>query len=165
MLEALLKAGVEPVADLVLNHRAGEVGWADFKNPDWGLWAVCRSDEALHNPDSPLKDTPPPDRQGAKEERPKEYTQHGGTCYQYPSFRDIDHTNPRVRRDVLLYMLSLKSLGYRGWRYDMVHGYHAERVALYNTRTRPSFSVGEYDWSAHGEMRGWAWWTATTPGT
>ncbi len=33
-LEALLKAGVEPVADLVLNHRDGETGWADFKNPD-----------------------------------------------------------------------------------------------------------------------------------
>jgi alpha-amylase len=163
MLEALLKAGVEPVADLVLNHRAGESGWADFKNPDWGLWAVCRSDEAFHSPDSPLKDTPEV-QQGAEEERPKEYTRHGGTCYQYPSFRDIDHTNPKVRRDVLKYMLSLKSLGYRGWRYDMVHGYHAKRVATYNKRTKPTFSVGEYDWSAHGEMRGWAWWTATTPG-
>src|SRR5438067_1773299 len=45
MLEALLKNGLEPVADLVLNHRDGNTGWVDFKNPDWGLWAICRSDE------------------------------------------------------------------------------------------------------------------------
>jgi alpha-amylase len=163
MLEALLKSGVEPVADLVLNHRDGETSWADFKNPDWGLGAICRSDEVFSNPNSPFKDTPL-DQRGAEEERPKEYTQHGGTCYQYPSFRDIDHTNPTVRRDILKYMLSLKSLGYRGWRYDMVHGYHAKRLALYNKRTQPTFSVGEYDWGAHAEMRGWSWWSATAPG-
>src|SRR5437667_11935357 len=46
----------------------------------------------------------------------------------------------------------------------MVHGYHAKQLVLYNSVTKPTFSVGEYDWSAHGEMRGWVWWTATTPG-
>jgi alpha-amylase len=160
-LEELLKSGVEPMADIVINHRDGETSWADFKNPDWGLWAICADDEAFSDPNSPVKDTPA-DQRGAAEERPKEYTQHGGTTYQYGSFRDIDHTNPKVRRDILKYLLSLKSLGYRGWRYDMVHGYHAKWIALYNLRTTPTFSVGEYDWSAHGEMRGWIWHTATT---
>ena len=161
MLEELLKNGIEPVADIVINHRDGETSWADFKNPDWGLKTICRSDEIFSSKDSPFKDTPE-DQRGAEEERPKEYTQHGGTCYQYPSFRDLDHTNPDVRRDIFRYLLSLKSLGYRGWRYDMVHGYHARRVMQYNQRTQPTFSVGEYDWSAHGEMRGWVWNTATT---
>jgi alpha-amylase len=162
MLEALLKNGVEPVADIVINHRDGETSWADFKNPDWGLWSICRSDEVFSSKKSPFKDTPL-DQRGAEEERPVEYTQHGGTCYQYPVFRDLDHTNPLVRRDILKYLLSLKSAGYRGWRYDMVHGYHAKRVALYNLRTKPTFSVGEYDWGAHNEMRGWSYWTATAP--
>ncbi|MFZ1893120.1 MAG: alpha-amylase, partial [Rhodoplanes sp.] len=35
-LAALLGAGVEPVADIVINHRDGSTGWADFKNPDLG---------------------------------------------------------------------------------------------------------------------------------
>ncbi len=161
MLEALLNSGVEPVADLVLNHRDGNEKWADFKNPDWGTWSICRSDEAFFRRESEVYNTPIEQR-GAEEERPKEYTQHGGTCYQYPSDRDIDHTDKRVRRDILRYMLQLKSAGYRGWRYDMVHGYHARRVALYNKRTKPTFSVGEYDWGKQGEQRGWVWNTATT---
>jgi hypothetical protein len=36
MLEALLQNGIEPVADIVINHRDGTAHWADFKNPDWG---------------------------------------------------------------------------------------------------------------------------------
>jgi alpha-amylase len=70
---------------------------------------------------------------------------------------------PQVRRDVSKYLLQLKSFGYRGWRYDMVHGYHAKHLALYNRRSEPTFSVGEYDWGAHAEQRGWVWWTATNP--
>jgi alpha-amylase len=163
MLEELLAKGIEPVADIVINHRDGDTGWVDFKNPDWGLWAICRSDEAFSSKDSPVWNTPV-DQRGAEEERPTEYTQHVGTTYQYGSFRDLDHTNRQVRRDLIKYLLQLKSAGYRGWRYDMVHGYHAKRLALYNKRTQPTFSVGEYDWDKHGEQRGWIWWSATTPG-
>jgi alpha-amylase len=163
MLETLLKNGVEPIADIVINHRDGSQKWADFKNPDWGTWAITKNDEAFHNQGSEVFDTPM-DKRGAEEERPAEYTQHGGTTYQYVSLRDIDHTNETVRRDILKYLLQLKSMGYRGWRYDMVHGFHAKWVALYNKRTQPTFSVGEYDWDKHNEQRGWLWYTATTPG-
>jgi alpha-amylase len=162
MLEALLGKGVEPVADLVLNHRDGDTGWADFKNPDWGPWAVCRDDELFSKGPVEFRNLPL-DQRGAAEERPTGYTQHGGTTYQYDSFRDIDHTNKQVRRDILKAMLALKSAGYCGWRYDMVHGYHARWVALYNKRTAPTFSVGEYDWDKHAEQRGWVYYTSTTP--
>jgi alpha-amylase len=56
-------------------------------------------------------------------------------------------------------------MGYRGWRYDMVHGYGARWVACYNTVTRPDFAVGEYDWDKQAEMRGWIWATSLTPST
>ncbi len=161
-LEALLNSGVEPVADLVLNHRDGDTGWVDFKNPDWGLWAICRSDEAFTNSDSPAFNTPINQR-GAEEERPFPYDARP-TTYAYPSFRDLDHTNRQVRGDILRYLLLLKSAGYRGWRYDMVHGYHARWVGLYNKRSQPTFSVGEYDWDKHPEIRGWAWHSAAIPG-
>lgn len=157
LLGALLQDGVEPVADLVLNHRNGQTGWTDFKNPDWGLWAICADDECFSSDASGVKDTPL-DQRGAEEESPS-YRQ--GKDYQYNVFRDIDHTNKTVRRDILRYMLQLKSLGYRGWRYDMVHGFGARWIALYNRVTRPTFSVGEYDWDKHSQQRGWMWDTAT----
>lgn len=161
MLETLLNNGVEPVADIVINHRDGVQGWADFKNPDWGTWSITAGDEAFFNPDSEVYNTPESQR-GAAEEIPSAYAGHGGTAYAYASFRDIDHTNKNVRRDLIKYLLQLQSLGYRGWRYDMVHGYHAKWIALYNRVTHPTFSVGEYDWAAHSEQRGWIWHSATT---
>ncbi len=161
VLVALLKKGIEPIADIVINHRDGDSGWADFKNPAWDLSSICRTDEVFCNPDSRLTDTPV-DKRGAEEERPS-YVSHPGTTYRYDSFRDIDHTNRQVRRDILKYLLQLKSMGYRGWRYDMVHGYHARWLALYNKVSQPTFSVGEYDWDKHGDQRGWIWHSATTP--
>jgi alpha-amylase len=162
MLTQLLQNGVEPVADIVINHRDGSQGWAGFRNPEWGTWAINRSDEAFTNPASEVFNTPISQR-GAEEERPVEYTSHGGTTYQYSSFRDIDHTNETVRRDLIRYLLQLKSMGYRGWRYDMVHGFHAKWLAVYNRASNPTFSVGEYDWDKQGEQRGWVWHSATTP--
>lgn len=164
MLATLLANGIEPVADIVINHRRGSQKWADFKNPDWGTWAITRDDEAFTKPDtdSEVYNTPEAQR-GAPEERP-EYAPERTATFGYESFRDIDHTNPQVRRDIMKYLLQLKSLGYRGWRYDMVHGYHARWIARYNRASQPTFAVGEYDWSKQGEWRGWIWYSATSPG-
>ncbi len=162
MLVELLNQGIEPVADLVLNHRDGNQHWADFQNPAWDTRAITRDDEAFSNPQSEVFNTPLEQR-GAPEETPSEYVPHDGTTYAYPSFRDLDHTNKTVRRDLLKYMFALQSLGYRGWRYDMVHGYHARWIAVYNRATKPTFSVGEYDWDKHANQRGWVWYTATDP--
>ena len=163
MLEELLRNGIEPIADIVINHRDGTNAWADFKNPDWGTWAICRSDEAFTKEGSEIKGTPEHER-GLEEDKPIEYTNHGGTTYQYDSFRDICHTNKQVRRDIIKYLKQLQSMGYHGWRYDMVHGYHAKFIAIYNRATHPTFSVGEYDWNKHDQMRGWIWHSATTAG-
>src|SRR5689334_8516911 len=132
-LQALLQNGVEPVADIVINHRDGSSGWADFKNPDWGVWAICKTDEAFSNAASGITNTP--DNQKGNCEEQADYRPEG--TYQYPDFRDIAHPDSRVRQDIERYLLQLKSLGYRGWRYDMVHGYHARWIALYNRLSQP----------------------------
>ena len=69
MLSTLLENGIEPIADIVINHRDGSRTWADFKNPDWGTWAITRNDEAFTNPASDVFNTPI-DQRGAEEERP-----------------------------------------------------------------------------------------------
>ena len=163
MLRALLVNGVEPVADIVINHRDGLTRWTDFKEPEWGLWAITRHDEAFTNPASEANGTPEAQR-GAAEEKPEPYATHGGTTHAYASFRDLDHTNDRVRLDIVRYLRQLQSAGYRGWRYDMVHGFHARWIAHYNRSTTPTFSVGEYDWDKQAEQRGWIWHTATAAG-
>ena len=144
MLEELLKAGIEPVAHVVINHRDGSHGWTGFQNPAWGTWAITRDDESFTNSASEAFNTPV-DQRGAPEEVPSEYAGPRGHTYAYDSFRDIDHTNKQVRQDIIKHLLGLKSLGYRGWRFDMVHGYHARWIALYNKKSAPTFSVGEYD--------------------
>jgi alpha-amylase len=161
LLRTLLAHGVEPIADIVINHRDGLLGWAHFTEPAWGTDAVCRSDEAFTNEGSEVFATP--EAQRGQEEEFAEYAGHDGTTYAYPAFRDIDHTNPTVRRDVIRYLKLLQSIGYRGWRYDMVHGYHARWLATYNRATRPTFSVGEYDWDKRAAQRGWIARSATTP--
>ena len=163
MLEALLGRGVEPVADLVLNHRDGSGGWVSFRNPDWGLWAITRNDEAFSNPASGSQGRRWPS--GApRRSRRRRTAPAAAPPTPTTSFATSTTPTRDVRRDILRYLLQLKSAGYRGWRYDMVHGFHARWVALYNRRTTPTFSVGEYDWDKQGEQRGWVWHTATTPG-
>lgn len=162
MLEELLNHGVEPVADIVINHRSGNDKWADFLNPAWDTRTITKFDEAFFNDASEVKGTPE-NLRGADEEPTPEYAPQRVRAYGYDVFRDLDHTNKQVQRDLIKYLLQLRSMGYRGWRYDMVHGYHARRLANYNRRSRPTFSVGEYDWGAHAEQRGWIWWTATQP--
>ena len=156
-LAALLQNGIEPIADIVINHRTGTTSWADFTNPTWGPWSICADDEAFSTPASGIQDTPAAQR-GKCEET---VSYRPGTTYAYSSFRDLAHTDIRVRRDIVRYLLALQSLGYRGWRYDMVHGYGAQWIAQYNSITQPTFSVGEYDWDKQAEQRGWVWATAT----
>jgi glycosidase len=80
-LQALLQNGVEPVADIVINHRDGRSGWADFKNPDWGVWAICKTDQAFSNTASGITNTP--DNQKGNCEEQADYRPEG--TYQYPT--------------------------------------------------------------------------------
>lgn len=164
MLEALLQYGVEPIADIVINHRDGSQKWADFQNPTWDTKAITKYDEAFYNTASEVYNTPESNR-GTDEESTSEYAPMRMTTYGYGDFRDLDHTNTTVQQDIVKYLLQLRSMGYRGWRYDMVRGYHARWIALYNRLTQPTFSVGEYDWDKQAQQRGWMWETATRPET
>jgi len=114
---------VQAMADVVLNHRVGvATGGADFDDPPFpdNRAAVARDDESgigTGNPDSGDK---------------------------HPCGRDLDHTNHDVRLAVKNYLARLKTVGFRGWRYDLVKGYDGKFVGEYNDATLPEFSVGEF---------------------
>src|SRR5947207_2171914 len=102
--EAELRAAIralEPVqamADVVLNHRVGaHTGGADFEDPPFpdNRAAIARDDESGVG------------------------TGRHDTGDRHPCGRDLDHTNPDVRNAIKHYLHRLKSVGFRGWRYDL----------------------------------------------
>jgi alpha-amylase len=114
---------VGAMADVILNHRVGvATGGADFADPPFpdNRAAVVRDDESgvgTGNPD---------------------------TGDRHPAGRDLDHTSPDVRAAIKTYLRRLKSAGFRGWRYDLVKGFHGRYVGEYNDASGPALSVGEY---------------------
>lgn len=124
-LRAALKAldPVKGLADVILNHRVGvHTSGADFEEPRFpdNRAAITKDDESgvgTGNPD---------------------------TGERYAAGRDLDHTNHGVRGTVKDYLAKLKGVGFKGWRYDLVKGFHGTFVGEYNDATGPEFSVGEF---------------------
>jgi alpha-amylase len=114
---------VPPIADLVLNHRVGvATAGTDFEDPPFpdNARAVVCDDEC-----------------GCGK---------GGhdTGEGFAAGRDLDHTNPEVRKTIVEYLNKLKAVGFKGWRYDLVKGFNGKFVGEYNDATSPAFSVGEF---------------------
>lgn len=119
------------IADIVINHRVGTTDWADFTNPDWGLDAICHTDEFK-----------------------------GGSGYadsgdDFDGGRDIDHSKDYVRQSIKLWLKTLKDMGFHGWRYDLVKGYAGKYVGEYNESSKPMMSVGEYWSGSRQELTHW----------
>lgn len=123
VISNLHSKNVKSIADIILNHRCGTLGWGDFTNPAFAdnFAAVCRDDEW---------------GQGT-----------GGYDMGDPwsSGRDLDHNNWSVQKEITNYMLWLKNtIKFDGWRYDMPKGFPGSFTAKYNDASKPYFSVGEY---------------------
>ncbi len=132
-ISALDSRGIDAIADIVINHRVGTTGWADFTNPTWPSHTIASNDEW----------------NGTK-------SQNWDTGEGYGPARDLDHLHPDVLNGYKAWMNWLKNdIGFDGWRYDFVKGYHGAAIAEYNGATNPSFSVGEY-WDGNtNSVLGW----------
>ncbi|KAL3700767.1 hypothetical protein R1sor_018789 [Riccia sorocarpa] len=120
------------VADIVINHRSGinqdsKGHWNVFKGGnrdrrlDWGPWAVVDDD---------VYDS------GGKGNH--------DTGESYGAAPDLDHTNKQVQDELTDWMNWLRAeIGFDGWRFDFVKGYHPSFTKLYIDRTKPTLAVGE----------------------
>ncbi len=128
-VKAMHSAGLKVLADVVLNHRNGSSNWLDFKDPYWPSDTIVNDDEVWAQP--PYAQLP--------------RSRFGDEGQGDIGARDLDHRNPLVQEDTKIFLRWLRNeIGFDGWRYDMVKGYPARYVRLYNEASAPVFSVGEY---------------------
>ena len=134
MIKTFKDKGTGIIEDVVINHKNGLNTWTDFPDETSGSYSItwdntnfsgiCQDDECNKNG---YKTT------GAKD-----------TGDNFDGYRDLDHTNETVQKNVKTYLdFLLKELGYAGFRYDMVKGYSAKYTGIYNTSANPTYSVGE----------------------
>lgn len=150
-IQALHASNIKVIADIVINHRNGSGNWHSFKNPEWGTDAIVSDDECWSLSQSSCP------KSGAA----RGNNDSGGG---YDAGRDIDHSKDYVRESIKTWLNQrLKGIGFDGWRYDYVKGYHGKYNGEYNQATEPYFSVGEYwttlnpgnPWDHRAELENW----------
>lgn len=121
-VNSLNNKGIQPIADIVINHRVGTNDWADFSNPSFSNNAEAVTQDDEWAPSSGNWDT--------------------GDGY--AAGRDLDHTNGSVQTEIKNWLTWLRNdVGFKGFRYDYVKGFSASYVGEYNDHANPTFSVGE----------------------
>lgn len=152
MIAAFRERGTGVIADVVINHRnvLGNNGsMVDYPAETYnGQTYQMSSNDICHDDDS-----------GATLEWTAQnglsLSQNDDTGEGWPGCRDLDHKSSNVQKCIKAYLkFLLEDLGYAGFRYDMVKGFHAKYIADYNTFARPTFSVGEY-WDTTRKIRKW----------
>ena len=122
MIKTFSDKGTGIIEDVVINHKNGLNTWVDFPDETSGSYTI--TDECNKNGYTTT---------GAKD-----------TGDDFEGYRDLDHTNETVQKNVKTYLdFLLKELGYAGFRYDMVKGYNAKYTGEYNATAKPTYSVGE----------------------
>ncbi|GHV35583.1 hypothetical protein FACS1894178_5470 [Bacteroidia bacterium] len=152
LIQSLHSNNCKAIADIVVNHRDGNLDWCHFAADNFGTFGsfqlgpehICYNDESRYNAPSGCNNPT-----GANDEGEN-----------FDGCRDLDHTQTYVQNAIKAYLKWLKAeIGYDGWRYDMVKGFKGERVGVYNDATAAYFSVGEY-WDGNYDAV-WAWINAT----
>lgn len=127
MLANMNAKGLYPIADVVANHRSGTTGWVDFTNPAWGCETICSNDDAASATYVGCRPS------GAAD-----------TGMEFGGSRDMDHTNLTVQNGYKEFLTRLKTLGYKGWRWDVAKGFSPSYFGMYINNSKPYYSVGEF---------------------
>ncbi len=140
LITDLHSKNIKVIADIVINHRGGTLGWYDFSTPSWNTpnqtWSICNNSNISASGQKGTGNADyDPVAAGLKSQ---------GESGSFSAARDLDHSNPLVRDGIKTWMNWLKNdIGFDGWRYDFVHGFDGKYIKEYNDATNPYFSVGE----------------------
>ena len=141
MIKTFKSKGIGTIADVVINHRNTLESWTDFPVETYkGVTYKMYSTDICHNDDGG-KTYNWANGQSPKISLSNKYDSGDG----WDGMRDLDHYSSNVQTVVKAYLdMLLNDFGYAGFRYDMVKGYDGRFTGIYNTATKPSYSVGEY---------------------
>ena len=153
-LRSLIKTfknnGIGTIADVVINHRKNVSNWVDFPVETYkGVTYEMKSTDICANDD------------GGKtkewaDENDYKLSSNNDTGTDWSGMRDLDHSSENVQTIVKAYLdMLLNDFGYAGFRYDMVKGYSGKFTGIYNTATKPSYSVGEYWDGDASKVKNW----------
>ena len=139
MINTLKEKGTGVVADVVVNHRGNLSSWVDFPAETYnGVKYEMLSTDIVANDDNGAT-------QKEAEKKGLKLSANNDEGEGWGGMRDLDHKSENVQTIVKAYTkYLLDDLGYTGFRYDMVKGFGAERVADYNRNAGVKYSVGEY---------------------
>ena len=153
MIAALKERGTGVIADVVVNHREPIEGWYTFPAETYkGVTYQMLPSDICANDDGGKTAT-----EAAK--NGVSLSANNDTGEDWDGCRDLDHKSENVQKVVKAYLKYLiDDLGYTGFRYDMVKGFYAEYIALYNNYAKPKFSVGEY-WDSNNAIKSWIGYT------
>ena len=139
MINTFKGYGLGTIADVVINHRKSINGWFGFPTETYnGVTYKMTSTDVCSNDDGGAAKT-----QATKEG--VSLSANADTGEDWSGMRDLDHKSTNVQDVCKAYTKALlEDLGYTGFRYDMVKGYGATYVGMYNANCGVQYSVGEY---------------------
>lgn len=141
MINTFKSKGIGTIADVVINHRNTLTSWTDFPVETYkGVTYKMNSTDICSDDDNGKT------LAWANKQTPKvSLSSNKDTGDGWDGMRDLDHNSSNVQTVVKAYLdMLLNDFGYAGFRYDMVKGYAGKFTGIYNTATKPGFSVGEY---------------------
>lgn len=149
MISTFKKAGLGTMADVVINHRQNVSNWVDFPAETYkGVTYQMQSTDICADDDGGKAKTWA-DANGYN------LSSNNDSGEGWDGMRDLDHASANVQKNILAYEdFLLNDLGYTGFRYDVGKGFAAKYFALYNSTTKPQFSVGEV-WDNNTVIKNW----------
>ena len=127
MIQTFKSKGLGTIADVVINHRKTMSNWVDFptetyKGVTYQLLStdICRNDDGGATFAWANKNNYP-------------LSPNNDTGEDWGGMRDLDPKSENLQKNVNAYLdMLLNDLGYAGFRYDMVKGYHPKYTGYYN---------------------------------
>ena len=142
MINTYKSKGTGFIADVVINHRnnLGAGGsWTDFAAETYNGVKYQMLPSDICSDDDNGQTAAWASGNGISLSSNKDTGEGWSGC------RDIDHKSANVNKVVKAYLGYLQNtLGYAGFRYDMVKGYSASFTGDYNSTVNATYSVGEY---------------------
>ncbi len=150
LVSAMRNVNIGIIGDVVINHRNTTNGWFGYPSETFnGNTYALTSTDIVADDDS---------GQAAYVAAQQGVTlsSNNDTGDGWNGIRDLDHMSSNVQTCVKAYLKDklLTDLGYAGFRYDMVSGFSASYIGVYNTYAAPQFSVGEC-WKDGSTIQTW----------